>query len=1237
MTQSVSEVPEHVVNTILEPTSSFFTPLLHTHSDADLDLGLESLYSLESLGIDETADQGSIDSVFIKRFHDGIEFRNHKYFVELPWYEEVLQGVPSNYQVALATLKRVKNRLDRQGLTSAYSEVFDSYLKEGIIEQIEVPPRDFFKYIWVPHRPVVKTAEQVTTKIRPVFNCILSTGNSPSLNQASYPGVDLMASLFGLLLSFRSNKFVVLGDISKAFLQIHLKKEEDKNRFCFFWEKDGKLVTYRYATILFGLAVSPYVLGAVVRHHASQYPPDLCSHILMNNLYVDNLIFTHSSLDTLKNVFLQATSRMEEGGFNLCSWNSNNPELQALFEEKGKLSSHSSSQERVLGYLFNTSEDTLQLSDFSLDSVSTKRQLLSEISKVFDPLSLFLPVTIRGRLLMKKTWLQDIGWDDKVCDEVIASWEKLRFDLSFLKEIHFPRSCFESEDSSLSLNIFCDASTSAYGFVVYVCSEDHGPSILWSKGKVAPAQGRTLPCLELLSVFLALKCLPQVISNFPQVTFRYLNIFSDSQITLAWIANKGQKTKQIFVRNRIQDISLMVSSLQEKHSLTPQFRYVNTAENPADLITRGLSFSDFEKHLQFWYKGPEWLAYSPAYWPSSEAGETVSDPSSLIFYTGQGRNQPPVVNMARYSSLVRLLRVCGLLFKFCAKTRQETIDYDSKARLWCLKVMQHESFSKELEFLEKVKNGDSPTEIPDLVSRLDLFIDDLGHIISKGRLFRSNYYNFDVLNPILLGKSHHLTSLIVKDAHFRCKHLGIQATLTNLRLRGYWITAARHSIKKILSECIICKKYNNFAFQYPKFTNFSKAQVELFRPFKHVGVDFTKHWMVKTGSGQTQKMYILIYTCLNIRAIYLDLVPDMTSKSFVLSFQRFISRFGVPDTLYSDNARSFIQGFDVISSFVVSEDGGEFLRRNQIVHRRIPAYSPWVGSMWERMIRVVKDCLYKTIGRSHLEYFSFITTLFEIADAINSRPLTYTSSDNDLIPLTPNCLLKPHAKTSLVSPGTDSNSPFWSNSVVAKDVLLHSVKASSEKFEEFRTRWYDEYLTSLRETNRDLYQAKWENLVKVDDVVLVRSPVKDRPFWQMGVVTQLVPGGDGKVRFVNVRSPGRQITLYPLKHLFPLELSLTHSGQSTLVVNGENGNNTTPPSGESSTSTSHTHDTPIHTPASHNHRSLVQQPLDTVICDPSLPVRQPPRLRLGRPVRQAADKARAMFRTLPSAESEDSE
>ena len=394
----------------------------------------------------------------------------------------------------------------------------------------------------------------------------------------------------------------------------------------------------------------------------------------------------------------------------------------------------------------------------------------------------------------------------------------------------------------------------------------------------------------------------------------------------------------------------MTSSLKQDHSLLPEFHFVRSEDNPADLLTRGISLAEFKKKFEFWSRGPEWLPHDSIYWPNSDEEALNAGASSSVFVTMERNRDPPVVNFSKFSSFDSLIRVCSLLFKFAALTRGISVDHDFQSRLYCLKVMQQESFAKELEFLKRVgENPSTQDSPPDLVRNLNLFLDDFGLIRSKGRLSRSNHYDFEVLNPILLGKRHHLTLLIIRQSHYECKHLGIQATLTRLRLRGFWITSARSTIKRVLSECIVCKKFNSFSYQYPRFTNFSRAQVELFRPFKHVGIDFTKHWWVKVkGSPQAQKMFILVYTCLNIRAVHLDLIPDMSSSSFVQSFQRFVSRFGIPDFLYSDNARSFIQGADAIESFVASENGAEFLRKNQIQHRRIPLYSPWVGSLWER-------------------------------------------------------------------------------------------------------------------------------------------------------------------------------------------------------------------------------------------------------------------------------------------------
>ena len=142
--------------------------------------------------------------------------------------------MPSNHFIALRDLDRTMEHLNRKGIVSKYEEVFDKQLEDGIIEEINVSPSSYDDYTWIPHRPVIKTDEQVITKLRPVFNCSLKTNKElPSLDEAAYTGIDLMGSILKLLFYFRTNEYAMLSDIKQAFLVVKLADEYDKNRFCF--------------------------------------------------------------------------------------------------------------------------------------------------------------------------------------------------------------------------------------------------------------------------------------------------------------------------------------------------------------------------------------------------------------------------------------------------------------------------------------------------------------------------------------------------------------------------------------------------------------------------------------------------------------------------------------------------------------------------------------------------------------------------------------------------------------------------------------------------------------------------------------------------------------------------------------------------------------------------------------------------------------------------------------------
>ena len=87
------------------------------------------------------------------------------------------------------------------------------------------------------------------------------------------------------------------------------------------------------------------------------------------------------------------------------------------------------------------------------------------------------------------------------------------------------------------------------------------------------------------------------------------------------------------------------------------------------------------------------------------------------------------------------------------------------------------------------------------------------------------------------------------------------------------------------------------------------------------------------------KIYLLIFTCLNVRAIHIEVVPDMSTHSFVMAFLRFVNLYGIPSHIYSDKARSFVAGCQVLEQALVCDEFKEHFQSYNVQHIRIPMYS----------------------------------------------------------------------------------------------------------------------------------------------------------------------------------------------------------------------------------------------------------------------------------------------------------
>ena len=181
-------------------------------------------------------------------------------------------------------------------------------------------------------------------------------------------------------------------------------------------------------------------------------------------------------------------------------------------------------------------------------------------------------------------------------------------DLSQISTISISRFISLISVNHIELIGFADASQQAYGACLYIRATNNDNTIvnlLTSKSKVAPLKMTTIPKLELCAALLLSK-LARCVSKVLNIPASNIHLFSDSKVILAWLRSEPYKRK-LFVANRVSAIQQAVAGVN--------WRYVSTKDNPADLISRGMS-PIVIKSSTLWWNAPSWLRQPMYNWPS---------------------------------------------------------------------------------------------------------------------------------------------------------------------------------------------------------------------------------------------------------------------------------------------------------------------------------------------------------------------------------------------------------------------------------------------------------------------------------------------------------------------------------------------------------------------------------------------------------------------------------------------
>lgn len=163
-------------------------------------------------------------------------------------------------------------------------------------------------------------------------------------------------------------------------------------------------------------------------------------------------------------------------------------------------------------------------------------------------------------------------------------------------------------------------------------------------------------------------------------------------------------------------------------------------------------------------------------------------------------------------------------------------------------------------------------------------------------------------NPILLPAKHVVTRLLIEQEDRLCRHaVGPQHLLSNLRQK-YWIVKGLSSVKAVRKACVICRRH--WERPAPKMGPLPTARTAgSQKPFSRVGIDFAGPYLTKQGRGKAKaKRYVCLFTCLEIRAVHVELAFSMDTDSFLMCFTRFVKRRGVPYEVVTDNGTNFTAG-----------------------------------------------------------------------------------------------------------------------------------------------------------------------------------------------------------------------------------------------------------------------------------------------------------------------------------------
>ena len=1074
---------------------------------------------------------------------------NQCWITSYPWLVDP-STLPDNYHAAFATLRKTEQTLSKdEQWAETYRKQMQDMLDRGVARKLSQDELQQWNgpTFYISHLAVVNPRSN-STPVRIVFNSS-QVYQGRSLNSCLAKGPDCyMNNLLGILLRWREEKVALVGDIRKMFNSIHLRPlEQHCHRF--LWRDlmtDRDPDVYVITRVNMGDTPAPAISTEAIYKTADLFESDSprAACLLKKSSYVDDLIDNQPSKPDALEIALETENMLAKGGFAVKCWQfsgeSGPPVGNELFASNdmvttpdGPVDTHtnmlkgSDGNLRVLGLGWDPVKDivvfevslnfskkkkgmrtdpNLQKADLpqALPLVLTRRIVLAQVMMIFDPLGFVCPYTLLGKIYLRETWSQKLGWDDQLPSKLRAKWIYFFCALFELEKLSLDR-CLRPPNSVGRpwLIIFSDGSDLAHGFAAYIRwrldNGDYWCRLIMAKSRIAPVNKLSTPQMEMNAAVLS-KRGRKVIEKEMQFDFEKVLQIVDSETVLS-IINKTSTHFKVYEGVRVGEIQAASNGDMSC------WAWISGQHNTADWLTRGRTPDELNQG-SYWWNGPPILYQHIEDWRLKfglQKEESLPG-EKKICSTAAVTARSPFIDYERFSDINRVIWVMARL-KNIAKNK--TFTAGNAKLLTAQHLKEAEDFvvsdvQKSIE--DELKKSSSKRGKGGHYASLKPVQDVNGLWVVGERLTRYNAMTPDSSLQRLLPTQHPATRLFMRRAH-QAGHRGRDATLARFRMH-YWVPHGSKLARSVKMNCQLCKLRDARFLEQPMGL-LPEARLKPSPAFNHVMLDLFGPYTVR---GEVQKRtsgkaYGVMFTDLVMRAVHIEAVFGYDTSNFLMALSRFASLRGWPEKIFSDPGSQLV-GAERELKEAWQRINRDALQRNSVLNGTTwvfgPANSPWYQGAVESLIKAAKRAIHFSVSNQHLSVPEFLTVCSEVSNLLNERPIgTKPSRDSTINILTPNSLLLGRA--------TASNPLGWQpydTSITSRYHLVQSV------VEDFWKRWTELYAPTL------VVQRKWHTATRnlcSGDVVIVANKNTLRGDYRLAVVKDVFPGEDGRVRRVTVQ------------------------------------------------------------------------------------------------------------------------